>query len=108
MDESEDKVEYWKYVIEEQQESGLNKTEFCRKNDISAKTFFKWQRYFRENSVPKGHALTTQGECFIEVEDPISEQSGLTVALRSDLVLQLSTNFEEQALKRFLKVAYSL
>ena len=37
------RIENWKRLILEANNSGLSKTEWCRQNNISSKTFFYWQ-----------------------------------------------------------------
>ena len=41
------RIENWKPLILEANNSGLSKTEWCRQNNISSKTFFYWQRKIR-------------------------------------------------------------
>lgn len=41
------RIENWKRLILEANNSGLSKTEWCRQNNISSKTFFYWQRKIR-------------------------------------------------------------
>ena len=41
------RIENWKRLILEANNSGLSKTEWCRQNNISRKTFFYWQRKVR-------------------------------------------------------------
>lgn len=41
------RIENWKRLILEANNSGLSKTEWCRQNNISSKTFFYWQRKVR-------------------------------------------------------------
>ena len=41
------RIENWKRLILEANNSGLSKTEWCRQNNINIKTFFYWQRKVR-------------------------------------------------------------
>lgn len=41
------RIENWKRLILEANNSGLSKTEWCRQNNISSKTFFYWQKKVR-------------------------------------------------------------
>ena len=40
----EDRIEYWRMVMEDLDESGLSRTEYCEKNDIKISTFDYWKR----------------------------------------------------------------
>lgn len=96
-----DQVEYWKYVIEEQKSSGLSKAKFCDENDIKRQSFFKWQKFFQEQD-------NTGTPSFIEVEDTrlsVDNSSGLSLKLLNGISLELSPEFDDYTLKRFLTVA---
>ena len=52
MDESAKKVRksQWMNIIQQWSASGLTKTEWCRRNNISPKSFFYWQRQLRQEA----------------------------------------------------------
>ena len=70
------RIENWKRLILEANNSGLSKTEWCRQNNISSKTFFYWQRKVRLMEAQK--ALSSS--------DLPSVSTGQKTAISSDFV----------------------
>ena len=70
------RIENWKRLILEANNSGLSKTEWCRQNNISSKTFFYWQRKIRLMEAQK--ALSSS--------ELTSVSTGQKTAISSDFV----------------------
>ena len=46
----EAKTEYWQHHIAEQLNSSLSITEYCKQNEISRDTFYRWRKLLSEGS----------------------------------------------------------
>jgi hypothetical protein len=76
--------EEWQQLIEAQQESGLNPTEFCNQRFISQKRFGHWKR--RLQKIPNDHADTH----WLELPSvPASSSSGWDIELELGQGLRL-------------------
>lgn len=42
----DDKIEYWKTIIEASNKSPLSRKQWFKENNIRASTFYKWLKYF--------------------------------------------------------------
>jgi hypothetical protein len=90
----EAKRNHWRAVMDRWSASGQSKAGFCRANDIREWQFNYWFARFRELAGAPG---------FVRVDaEPFS---GVQLRLPSGLVLELSDNFSEDVLARFLRVA---
>lgn len=45
---TEERVLYWRMIMEEYEESGLQRIDYCKKNDISLSSFDYWKRRLKE------------------------------------------------------------
>jgi transposase-like protein len=45
---TEERLLYWRMIMDEYEESGLQRIDYCRKNDIALSTFDYWKRRLRE------------------------------------------------------------
>lgn len=66
----EERVQYWEMVIEEFNESGLTKTDYCRNNDIPVSTFNYWENRLKEMAQEK----EMEGSRFVELPAPADER----------------------------------
>ena len=100
---SNDLVDYWEFIIEEQKQNGLSKAKFCDENGIKRQSFFKWQKYFQKPN-------DNSAESFIEAEvtTPEVSRTGVTLKLSNGLSLELTLDFDDNVLRRFLAVAATL
>lgn len=89
--------EYWLQVIEGQKQSGLTKADYCSQNDIALHRFYYWQRTFNDN------CTKAAGFARVEVVDE-QESSGIKIKLRNGLQAELDSDFDSDALRRFLAV----
>ncbi len=93
-DRKEEKEAYWREIMDRWSGSGQSKAGFCRDNDISAWQFHYWFARLRELDGEGGFAR-------VDTEPG----AGLQLRFPSGLVLELSDNFSEDVLSRFLRVA---
>ena len=117
----EERIKYWQSVIARWQDSGLNKTEFCRQNQIDIPLFkyHSLKQHAYSQPRPKKSPEKTDGrKIFAEVVCPsaaVSEPqtaSGTQVPLLLRLDcggrIELTADFDAEILKRVLKIARDL
>jgi hypothetical protein len=67
----------WSNIIEEYKRSGLNKTEFCRQNNINKSTFYIWSEVLEEleenNEEGRFIPISVKGSGEIKREEEIRE-----------------------------------
>ena len=93
-DQREEKHAYWRGIMEQWSASGQSKAGFCRDNNLSVWQFHYWFARFRELDGEPGFARVDS-----------CPSSGVQLRLPTGLVLELSDNFSEDVLGRFLRVA---
>ena len=95
------RLEQWTQIINECLASGMNKTEWCRKNGISDKSFFYWQRRIRletyknntEAALPEiadSSVSVPVQTTFVELKSPVQQakEISLTDTFCPDIVLR--------------------
>jgi len=112
----EESIKHWQPVIEQWRGSGLNKTEFCRRNDVDP-TLFKYysvklHAYSRaRKNVPVGGtggaASFAEVVCKENTPELTSGAAGKPLILRLDCggSVELSSGFDAETLKRVLRIA---
>ena len=45
---TEERLLYWRMIMDDYEESGLQRIDYCKKNDIALSTFDYWKRRLRE------------------------------------------------------------
>ena len=110
----------WRKVLQQQQQSGLSQTSFCRQNSISLHRFTYWKRQIairdgkRENprKKKKSNELGVQKEPSLV---PIQISSGtqlsssfpgnaFEVILANDRIIRIPPRFDEKALIRLVSI----
>ena len=79
----------WKARVAEQEKSGLNMSEYCRENQISAKSLQRWKQQFSPKFSPVGTP---------------NNQQELKIELKSGAVIKLPLNTNQSLLSQILKV----
>ena len=69
----EERLEYWKMVVEEYTQSGLTKTDYCKNNDIPVSTFNYWDNRLKEL------VGENSGSRFIELKVPGKSESDVRI-----------------------------
>ena len=75
----EARLQSWSQIVRDCCESHLNKSEWCRQNGISLKSFYYWQRRVRQSAssqAPDLPAAVSPG--FIRINDPIQDSGDLS------------------------------
>ena len=75
--------EYWQAHIEAMKQSGLSKTAYCKQNNLSAVTFFKW-----EKKLAKASALFVPAKLEMPVS-PTSSNEMIRIDLPNGCVISL-------------------
>ena len=53
--------EFWRFVLESHRQSGLNVSQFCRREGISTSSFYNWQKRLRSNN-ENGNGVLVESE----------------------------------------------
>ncbi|MCR5357153.1 MAG: hypothetical protein K6E63_07090 [Lachnospiraceae bacterium] len=69
----EERIEYWEMVLEDFNQSGLNKTCYCQNNDIPVSTLNYWSNRLRELQASK----ESSGDRFIELQVPEGNEKSI-------------------------------
>ena len=86
---TEDRIEYWRMVLEDFAESGLPRTEYCEKNEIKLTTFDYWKRRISDLD-----AADQDGSRFAELildkgSDRASHTKGMNQSSSSQFISQM-------------------
>lgn len=99
---SEEKLAYWRGVLERQRESGKNIRWFCREAGISEASFHSWKRKIvasgQDTQPPEGSAV------FIPIRMSASAGSALELVHPRGHVLRVPAVFDEGSLHQVLNV----
>ncbi|MFC0179261.1 IS66 family insertion sequence element accessory protein TnpA [Thorsellia kenyensis] len=61
---SQEKQQYWSQLFEQQAQSGLTITDFCKANKINISTYYNWRQKLTDiPSSPRIHPVVVQGSC---------------------------------------------
>lgn len=67
---SEERLLYWRMIMEEYEESGLQRIDYCKKNEISVSTFDYWKRRLKETDQDG----SCEGQRLVEIKPEKSNQ----------------------------------
>jgi transposase-like protein len=68
MNRSAEKVAFWKFVLAEHAESGLNISAFCRREGVSQASFYQWRKKLAGGAVEPPSATHLPTPHFVPVE----------------------------------------
>lgn len=113
MSYSQKKMKYWRGILAEYVSSGLKPVEFCRRNHLAAKSFYKW-RIRLSSELPEDRRSDVSGLALAPVvPPPASVSSGLGRHSWKDsgicvetggVTLRLSAGFDAATFQRVLKL----
>ena len=84
----EEKITYWRAVIEKHAASGMSVAAFCREHDLGIHQFRWWQRRFRkENSSGKSGFLQL-------VPFSKSQHSGVRIRFNNGVFIEVEQGFD--------------
>lgn len=79
----------WIEIIREQRGSGLSVRKWCEMNQVSAASFFYWNRVIRQDSLVKAGTMAVTGQaCFAEITPDVNRlqtatRNGICAVIRS-------------------------
>ena len=117
---SEERLTYWRGVLERQRESGLSIRRFCREHQVSEASFHSWKRKLAANDCndaisaedgdqkqPAKSQVAEKAEnaaMFIPVRVSAAGGSTLEIVHPRSHVLRVPAIFDEGSLRQVLKV----
>ena len=84
--------EYWDMVLEDYDSSGLNRKDYCTKNDIPIRTFKYWEDKLRGKSTSSSHVAFAEisdmeNEDWCSKSDDDSTRQQTTLSFETELVI---------------------
>lgn len=114
---SQKKLKYWGGILAEYASSGLKPAEFCRRNHLAVKSFYKW-RIRLSGELPEDRRSDVSGlELAPVIPPPVPSVSGLPCHQGKDsgisvetggMTLRLSTGFDAATFRRVLELTGGL
>ena len=101
-----EKLEYWRMIIDEFENSGKPIGKQCKSNGIATSIYYKWRRKIKGRSprVAK-KTITVDEPAFIEAsEAPKSKETGVFIQITENLRIGLEENFNCQILLSVVKI----
>ena len=99
-DELREKREHWRAICERQAESGISIARFCREEGIPAWKFHYWKRRFAESASSVGEPVFRE----LRIEESAAAEAPIEVAFPGGAVVRLRAGFDEEALRRAMRV----
>jgi hypothetical protein len=92
---SNDKQQYWSQLIEQQAQSDLSITAFCKANQITLSTYYYWKQKLNDNP-PKPHIHP------VVVRENLSAPSVVTLILPSGLSVELPADLPAHQIQNWV------
>lgn len=112
---TEDRIEYWRMVLEDFNESGLPRTEYCEKNEIKLTTFDYWKRRindldatdpdgsrFAELIIDKGSDRTSYTKR--DIQSSTNQFTAQMVISCGKIFLHINTETPSELISRILEI----
>lgn len=103
----QEKLEHWKVLFKEHEESGLSLTEFCAKHQVKRPTYHYWKNLIKQADKPKSKSGKpfTQEIAFVKVPDnTVTTCKEISLQLEwHDLKLSIVTTEEAILAARLIK-----
>ncbi len=112
--------EQWLRIVTEcnSRNQSISKTQWCQMNGVNIKSFYYWQRQFRNELLIQGSASATQVPAFVDITSQVSKSAPISeeaVSAERTLVPELmiqsgdfriyvSGAVQEQTLEKVMKV----
>ena len=77
----EEKLDFWRLVIEDQEQSGLTVSQYCSANSINRGVFYRWERRLRDTLIMDTndkYSITDTPE-FVEIETDEESSSKINI-----------------------------
>lgn len=96
-----DREQFWRDLIERQQQSGQSIREFCDSEGVSQPSFFAWRKRLRlENGQPQSRFVPVQ----IDMLDSVRRAGRIEILLSDGKCVRVQPGFDEQTLIAVLSV----
>lgn len=94
----EERITYWRDIVKQQEESGVNASAFCRDHDLKLSQFYRWRRRFRNPQT------SNASSAFLQLI-PFSEQkrSGICLHLNNGLRIEVERDFDPHTLRSVME-----
>lgn len=93
------KWRYWQAHVKAQQQSGLNRAEYCREQNLSYDAMTYWHNKLSKSSSKKS---TLAPVPLINIEKPPVQNSSLKIILPCSISVEVGNNFSPVTLTRLL------
>jgi hypothetical protein len=98
----EERYTYWKNLIDEQAQSGLNAPAFCSEQNLKLAQFYRWRRRF------KNHSARRSPNGFMELVPSSKDScSGIRIRLLHDLSIEVERGFDPVTLQAVIQALSS-
>jgi hypothetical protein len=95
----EERHTYWKNLVDEQAQSGLNAPAFCSEHNLKLAQFYRWRRRF------KNYSAKRSPNGFMElVRSSKNSCSGIRIRLPHDLSIEVERGFDPVTLQDVIHV----
>jgi len=96
-----DREQFWRDLIQRQQQSGQSIREFCDSEGVSQPSFFSWRKRLRaQNGQPQSRFLPVQ----IEMPGSLTSAGRIEIVLDGGKQVRVEPGFDRQALRDVLAV----
>ncbi len=98
----EERRTHWKKVVDEQAQSGLSASSFCREHQLKVSQFYRWHRKF------KSPTPIRPSDGFIELLPSSKDsRSGVRIRLFDELCIEVDKGFDPFTLRLAVETLYS-
>jgi transposase-like protein len=98
----EERHTYWKNLVDEQAQSGLNAPAFCSEHNLKLDQFYRWRRRF------KNHPGKRSPNEFMElIPSSKASCSGIRIRLLQDLSIEVERGFDPVTLQAVIQALSS-
>lgn len=108
----QEKLEHWKVLFKEHEESGLSLTEFCAKHQVKRPTYHYWKNRIQEADKPNSKAGKpfSQEIAFVKVtNNTVATSKEISLLLEwNDLKISVATTEEAVLAARLIKELRSI
>ena len=94
---------YWKTLVDEQGQSGLPASIFCREQNLKVSQFYRWRRKFQKQTPVR----SSNGFIQLIPTTPKGSGSGIRIRLYDDLCIEVDRGFDPFTLRGAVETLYS-
>ena len=101
---SKHSLHYWQTHIRKQQESGMNRAEYCRQHNLHYHAMTYWQRKLSRSSPAHTPLVPVPVEKIFRCRPVTNQGTGMKIILNNDVAIEVTEQFSPVALNRVLSV----